>query len=65
MAGKRWRQRCWNTSAAGFISGRTTYERRAIMAIQIGNYNFDGPHGHTSNIHNSSGVYVILGRNGA
>lgn len=33
------------------------------MAIQIGNYNFDGPHGHTSAIHARSGVYAILGKN--
>lgn len=34
------------------------------MAIRIGNYNFDGPHGQTSNIQPHSGVYVILGKTG-
>lgn len=34
------------------------------MAIQIGNYKFDGPHPHTSAVHARSGVYVILGRSG-
>lgn len=34
------------------------------MAIQIRNYNFDGPHGHTSALRAQSGVYVILGRSG-
>ena len=33
------------------------------MSIQIGNYNFDGPHGSTNGLRAQSGVYVILGRN--
>lgn len=34
------------------------------MAIQIGNYNFDGPHTTTATIMSWSGVYVILGGSG-
>lgn len=34
------------------------------MAIQIGKYNFDGPHHQTTGIHAQSGVYVILGKSG-
>ena len=34
------------------------------MAIQIGKYNFDGPHRQTTGIHAQSGVYVILGKSG-
>lgn len=34
------------------------------MAIQIGKYNFDGPHRQTAGIHARSGVYVILGKSG-
>lgn len=34
------------------------------MGIQIGSYNFDGPHTHTSGLHAQSGVYVILGKSG-
>lgn len=34
------------------------------MAIKIGNYNFDGPHDHTSALPPQSGVYVILGKSG-
>lgn len=34
------------------------------MAIQIGNYNFDGPHPNTAALFERSGVYVILGRTG-
>lgn len=32
------------------------------MGIQIGSYNFDGPHANTGGLHAQSGVYVILGK---
>lgn len=35
---------------------------KAIMAIRIGNYNFDGPHHKVAGLYAQSGVYVILGR---
>lgn len=34
------------------------------MAIQIGNYNFDGPFSNSNDLKNVSGVYAILGGNG-
>lgn len=34
------------------------------MAIQIGNYNFNGPHLQTAELNAQSGVYVILGKSG-
>ncbi len=34
------------------------------MPIQIGSYNFDGPHQNTAMLWNQSGVYAILGSNG-
>ena len=34
------------------------------MGIQIGSYNFDGPHTHTGGLYAQSGVYVILGKSG-
>lgn len=37
---------------------------KAIMAIKIGNYNFDGPHHQTGGLYAQSGVYVILGKTG-
>ena len=37
---------------------------KAIMAIKIGNYNFDGPHHQTGGLYAQSGVYVILGKSG-
>jgi hypothetical protein len=36
---------------------------KAIMAIKIGNYNFEGPFPDTGGLRRSSGVYSILGRN--
>lgn len=33
------------------------------MAIQIGNYNFEGPFGSLDALRNASGVYAILGCN--
>jgi hypothetical protein len=33
------------------------------MAIQIGNYNFEGPFGTLDALRNASGVYAILGSN--
>jgi hypothetical protein len=37
---------------------------KGIMAIKIGNYNFDGPHHQTGVLLAQSGVYVILGKTG-
>lgn len=34
------------------------------MAIQVGNYNFEGPFSSTQELQRKSGVYVILGRSG-
>lgn len=34
------------------------------MSIQIGKYNFDGPHGNTNWLHPQSGVYVIFSKSG-
>ncbi|MCY3675313.1 MAG: hypothetical protein OXH65_07660 [Paracoccaceae bacterium] len=33
------------------------------MSIKIGNYNFEGPFGSSSNLKDQSGVYAILGNN--
>ncbi len=33
------------------------------MAINIGNYNFEGPFSNSNDLRKQSGVYVILGRN--
>lgn len=35
------------------------------MAIQIGNYNFEGPFSSVDGLRNTSGVYAILGSNQA
>lgn len=35
------------------------------MTIQIGRYNFDGPHTSTNALRKQSGVYAILGNNGS
>jgi len=34
-----------------------------IMAIRIGNYNFEGPFENSASLKRQSGVYCILGRN--
>jgi hypothetical protein len=36
----------------------------AIMAIQIGNYNFEGPFRDSASLREQSGVYAVLGGNG-
>lgn len=36
-----------------------------MMGITIGNYSFDGPFSSSSSLQSRSGVYAILGRNGA
>ena len=47
-----------------FTIAVSNYERQFIMTIQIGNYNFDGPHTTTKNLQCASGVYAILGGDG-
>ena len=51
-------------SPPDFTIAASNYERQLIMAIQIGNYNFDGPHHSVNGLRNASGVYVILGGDG-
>jgi hypothetical protein len=46
-------------------SSATTYERKIIVTIKIGNYNFEGPYSNEWQLKDQSGVYAILGGNGS